>query len=405
MGLQIEADRPDAAAALHALANDVFAEGGAVRAGSVFRAVRGDLSVHHRIAGAPLDARLIDVPLGCLPPTAAFRLTLRRGRLRAARDPSGPVVSDVQARTFERLIDLYNALDKPWQWARQSPWLTLWDDPALLCHLAHADRPVGRPRALQLYQARAWTQLLVHSFIRSRAFALRPQAGGGLATDVLLPLLDALDHHDAAGQFQRAQRPQPDGGTLPVLGVPTTQPVAGSDACRAAYNVLDPQLALQHYGFLDASAPYLLSVPARVQLEAGARLCVLAATGRFHDPLPADLAPLRPWMPRVLRGPPDVLAVTRLPMPPRGEADRVQAVLRTLIARHWPQWGDARCAAAAARAEGALLAANQRYHARLVDLLAAAYRRSGRGDVPGRRATLAALDRLTVRADRHFANC
>ncbi len=244
----------------------------------------------------------------------------------------------------------------------------------------------------------------MHSFIRSRAFALRLQAGGGLARDVLLPLLDALDHHDAAGRFQRAQRLRPDGGALPVLAVPTAQPVAGSDACRVAYTVLDAQLALQHYGFLDTSAPYLMSVPARVQLEAGATLCVLAATGRFHDPLPADLEPLRPWMPRVLRGPPDVLAVSRLPMPPAGEADRLDAVLRTLIARHWPLGDDGRCAAAAALATQGLLSANRRYHARLVDLLAAAHACSGRGDAPGRRATLAALDRLTARADRHFAS-
>ena len=404
MGLQVEADRPDAAAALRALAADVLAEGGAVRPGTVFRAVRGDLTVHHRGPVDPSGAPLIEVPLACLPPTSAFRLTLSRGRLRAVRDPSGRAVTAVQARTFAGLIELYNALEKPWQWARQSPWLTLWDDPALLCHLTHGDRPVGRPRALGLYQARAWRLLLVHSFIRSRAFALRPQAGGGLATDVLLPLLDALDHHDAAGRFQRVQRPRSDGGTLPVLGVPTTQPVAGSNACRAAYNVLDGQQALLHYGFLDSSAPYFLSVPVRVPLEAGATLCVLAATGRFHDPLPADLAPLCAWMPRVLRSPPDLLAVTRLPMPPMGEADRVQAVLQTLIARHWPQWGAARCAAAAARAARPLLEANQRYHSRLVDLLAGAHRRSGRGDVPGRRATLAALDCMTVRADRHFAS-
>jgi cation transport regulator ChaC len=90
-------------------------------------------------------------------------------------------------------------------------------------------------------------------------------------------------------------------------------------------------------------------------------------------------------------------------MPPAGEADRLVAVLRTLIARAWPGWDDARSAAAAARAAQGLLGANRRYHARLVDLLAAAHQRSGRGDVPGRRATLAALDRLTVLAGGHFA--
>lgn len=401
--IDVEADRPDAAAALHALATDVLGEGGAVRRGTVFRAVRGDLTVHHRGLVDASGAPLIEVPRACLPPTSAFRLTLSRGRLRAARDPSGPAVTPVQARTFAVLIALYNALEKPWQWARQSPWLTLWDDPALLGHLAHADRPVGRPRAFGLYQARAWTPLLVHSFLRSRAFALRPQVEGGPARDVLLPLLDALDHHHAAGRFQHARRTWDEGGPLPVLAVAPAQPVADSDACRVAYNVLDAQLALLHYGFLDSSAPFLLSVPVRVRLEAGATLCVLSATGRFNDPLPADLAPLRAWMPRVLRSPPDVLAVTRLPMPPAGEADRLVAVLRTLIARAWPGWDDARSAAAAARAAQGLLAANRRYHARLVDLLAAAHQRSGRGDVPGRRATLAALDRLTVLAGGHFA--
>ena len=401
--LHVEADRPDAAAALHALAMDVFGEGGAVRQGTLFRAVRGDLTVHHRSPGDPTCASLIEVPLACMPPTAAFRLSLTRGRLRAARDPDGPAVTSVQARTFAGLIELYNALEKPWQWARQSPWLTLWDDPALLGHLAHAHRAVGRPRAWGLYRARAWRELLVHSFIRSRAFALRPDSGAGPPRDVLLPLLDALDHHDAAGRFQRAQRPGLEGGPRPVLAVAPAQPVAGSDACRVAYNVLDAQLALLHYGFLDSSAPFLLSVPVRVRIDAGATLCVLSATGRFHDPLPAELEPLRAWMPRVLRSPPDVLAVTRLPMPPAGEAARLVAVLRTLIARAWPNWDDARSAAAAARAAQALLAANRRDHARLVDLLAVAHRRSGRGDVPGRRATLAALDRLTALAGRHFA--
>jgi hypothetical protein len=327
---------------------------------------------------------------------------LLRGRFQAARAPDGPAATPVQERAFGGLIALYNALEKPRQWARQSPWLTLWDDPALLGLLVHADRPFGLPPELALYQGRAWARLLAHSFIRSRAFALRPPEGGP-ACQVLLPLLDALDHHADAGRFTRTHAPGAEGAQVPALTVPEARPVAGSDACRVAYNVLDAQQSLLHYGFLDESAAYLLSVPLRVPLGGGASLHVLAATGRYAEPLPPERAPLRAWLPRVLRAPPEVLAVTRLPLPPARQADTLHAVLETLIARRWPLWSAARRAEAAAAAANGLLAVNQRYHARTAELLTDAHARSGRGDVPGRRATLAALDRLAARADAHFA--
>ena len=401
---RVEADCPAAAAALHALAEVVLGQGGALLPGTVFRVDGGQLTVHRAIApesAAPDPAPLIAVPAACLPPVGAFRVTLDRGRLDAVRVSRGPAATALQARAFAAMLDLYNALEKPWQWSRQSPWLTLWDDPALLGHLAHADEPFGQPRALALYRAGAWRRLLVGSFLRSRAFALRPQPGGP-THEVLLPLLDALDHHDAAGRFVQGARPGRGGDRVPVVQAPQTRPVSGSDACRVAYNVLDARLALLHYGFLDTSAPYVLSVPVRVPLADGAHLCVLSATGRYQEPLAPGLELLRPWLPRVLRAPPEVLAVTRLPIPPAGEVGKLHAVLHLLIARRWPHQDEAWCAWAAARAAGVLLAANRRDHARMAELLQRAHARSGRGDLPGRRATLSALDRLLARAAAHF---
>lgn len=55
-----------------------------------------------------------------------------------------------------------------------------------------------------------------------------------------------------------------------------------------------------------------------------------------------------------------------------------------------------------APAAGVLLAANRRDHARMAELLQRAHARAGRDDLPGRRATLSALDRLLARAEAHF---
>ncbi|MBK1667758.1 hypothetical protein CKO28_06890 [Rhodovibrio sodomensis] len=397
--IAIDADRPDAAEPLHRLGNLVVQAGGRVRPGTSFRVRGGALTVHRREPD-PQGAPLITVPVACLPPTGAFCFTVARGRFDVRARADGPAATPVQTRAVRALVDLYNALDKPRWWARQSPWLTLWNDPELLSHLVHGDRPFGRPAEVGLYRAGAWERLLVKSFLSARVFALRA-AVRGPCVEVLLPLLDALDHHADAHRFQRTDRAGRPEQSAAMLTARQAQPVPDSDACRVTYNLLDGQQALLHYGFLDTSATFALSVPARLPLACGLTLVVVGSVGRYRDPLPAEREPLRPHLPRVLNAPPEILAVTRPPLPPGRAGATLHAVTEVLIEAKRPDWSVDRRSEAAGQAARALLDANRRYYARLADLLAAAHSRSGRGDVPGRCATLAALDSWMARMDRH----
>jgi hypothetical protein len=395
--LELDVDDPAAAAPLRELDGLVRAAGGTALPGTVLSMRAGDLTVR-RSAPAIAATPLIAVPAACMPPVAAFRVQLRRGRLVCSANPEGPVASGLQERAFARLIDLYNVLGKPRQWAHRSPWLTLWDDPQLIDHLVQGTRGPVPPKPYTLYRAGRWEALLVESFLAARIYGAG--AFGERRRHVLLPLLDALDHDARAGGFE----PQGQGPARPAgLCVGQSQPIAGSDACYVAYRLMDARTALLHYGFPDASAPCVLAVTGSFELAAGLRLAVLPGAARRRGPLPQGQAALGDYLPDVSTAPPDVLAVRGLPLPPARAHELLPAVLDRLIADKRPDWPATRRAAVAQTAARRLYAVNRRYHARTADLLAQAWGRGERGGVPGRRAMLRALADTTARAGRHLA--
>jgi hypothetical protein len=298
------------------------------------------------------------------------------------------------------MLDLYNRLDKPAQWQRRSPWLTLWRDPGLLTHLVNPARPWATGD-YRLYRAGWRDGLAVSSFFAARAFTLTI-AGLVGPRKVLMPLLDGLNHHADARRFQHLC---PDTGGDGGLYVHLDRPVAGSDECFVRYSRLDRQAAMMTYGFADPSARVLFSQPMRFDLGCGLPVQILPNVSRCAGPLAPEVAGLEAYMPRVMTADPDSLTVSRLAIPPVGEGAGLLRVLEALIAGKRRAWRGADVGRAARAAARVVIATNRRYHARTAALVQAARRRGGSDPPAGRAATLAAVDAMAAANRAQLAAC
>ena len=400
--VRVDTDRPEIGEALETLAGVVRETGGSLADGLYVRAREGELTL---ASDGPREraARLLFVPYAAMPDSTRFPVTLRDQRfVAAAPADDAPAPGTPTARAHAAMLEIYNQMGKPQQWARQSPWLTLWHDPPVLDHLlgpAAANDPAGTG-PLALYRAGRWDELLVSSFIKSRVFNLKAgKAPDGQGAQVLMPFIDFLNHHVQARGFQHVVADNGVGGLYTFQD----RPVAGSDECFVRYNLMDTHTAFIGYGFLDDSAPYSVSQATTLTLSDGLQIQVRrqAAKG-FAKKLPQKMRSLQIYMPQVVSNHPDKMAVSRLLIPGANAPRALRRVLATLIARKRQSWSEARVDAAVREAEAQLLAVNHRYFDALAALAADARARSEADDPPGRKATLRAVDALVVRNKRHL---
>jgi hypothetical protein len=371
-----------------------------------------------RAEAAERKDRLISLPYTCMPDVNAFHVELRDGQFVAKPKTNwGNPQTDLQRQIFEDMITLYNLLDKPNQWARQCPLLTLWHDPALLEHLLDPEASPGLRSKLKPYKRGHWGTLVVQTFLQSRVFSLKRggKAGAngeeddsGKASDdqpktkesVLMPIVDFLNHDLRARGFQIAEGETSDESHLYIF---QDRPVPDSDECFVVYSNLDQYTSYVNYGFMDESAPFIVSQGARLELSQGLTVRVgRNIAGAFKGKLPQKVRDLRIFMPRVHSPDKDTLAVSRLLIPGPTAPKALRRVLTVLFRSKRPDWTEKQLEAAVLDAERKLLDRNHRFHDRTAELLAAARARSDADDVPGRRRTLHDVEQLVVGMKRRL---
>jgi hypothetical protein len=294
-------------------------------------------------------------------------------------------------------------MDKPTQWAAQTPWLTLWHDPDLLEHLVAAPNSQMAKPKLDLYREGRWDDVLIGTFLSSRVFNLKGKQKGAGQTQpgrVLMPFIDFLNHHFHARGFQTETAETWDDNKIFVY---QDQPLEGSDQCFVMYSMLDCYASFLSYGFIDESAPFISSHPTTVELSQGVKLQVgRNLAGTFKKQLPQKMRDLRIYMPQVGAEGSNGIPVSRLLFPGSNAPRALRRVLATILRSKRPQWDAVTVEAAVREAERKLLDANHRHYDRLAELTAEARMRSEDEDVPGRKATLRTVDQLVFRSKRHL---
>lgn len=409
--IQVETDDPEVRATLLRLAQRVVDAGGCFLPGVCVRAVDGDLAVR-RTGTADRQDRLLSVPYSCMPDVNAFQVRLENGRMvgepkqQATESPT-----ELQRQIFDDMLAVYNLLDKPNRWARQCPLLTLWHDPDLLEHLLDPANISTAKSKLGTYRQGRWDALVIQTFLQSRVFNLKrgeKDGGGGAEKNagarsgeqVLMPIIDFLNHDLRARGFQIAKGDHPDQNQLYVY---QDRPVAGSDECFVVYSNMDRYTSFVNYGFADESAPFLVSQGAAISLSQGLTLNVgRNIAGTFKGKLPEKVRDLRIFMPRVQSPDADTLNVSRLLIPGENAPKALRRVLTVLLRSKRKNWTDAQLNAAVLEAERKLLVRNHRFYDRAAELLAASRARSNMDDVFGRLQTLHEIEQMLVRLKRHL---
>jgi hypothetical protein len=213
-----------------------------------------------------------------------------------------------------------------------------------------------------------------------------------------MPFLDCLNHHFRARGFQHSQGEA--GGAIYSY---MDRPVEGSGECFARYRLLDCHSAFVGYGFLDSSAPFVMSQAGNVVLADGLQLDVRRNASRgFQGTLPKGSRDLALFMPHVLNKGTDRLELSRLLIPGANAPRALRRVLGLLISRKRPEWTPSRVEGAVLDAEDQILAMSNSFFDAVATKVSEARQRSEADDPPGRNTTLCTVDELVRCQKRHL---
>jgi hypothetical protein len=314
------------------MADVIAARGGWVDPDVVVVAEGGSLRTEKRTPPHP-GRPLVAVPEELLLPADELGLQIAGDDF--ALEPGA--LTPVQADLARAMVEIYNETGKVRAHRTGNVWFRFRDDPDLLAKLLAA-RSLGDTAARRFAFTReppdpaADRRMLCETFLSTRAIAdtHRPAVGTEATRRRIVPFVDFVNHDHAGGEIHlvrpHARRDSPQG--LVVLDV--KRPVADSPECFAAYGRLDALDTFLHYGFIDARAPYVRSVPLRITMDGPGEIIVDAAARRRTTPAdPED--PLAPWMPAVTATP-DSIEISHLMIPCLGpNPDGLRQVLGRLL--------------------------------------------------------------------------
>jgi hypothetical protein len=267
----VSADNAECGRLLGEILTLVLRQGGAVHPGAVWRVTNGHMSVTCDPGAAGCERPLVELPHELLVPVTGAEWADSTERLILRRPPPG--ITPLQRALLDLHVELYNATSKvPWTISHH-PRAVVPGHPPLLDALRDL-RPGLYPKS----------GMPADIFLHTRVFGLKSPSDPAVPTptkpaaktQVLMPLIDTLNHHPQGAPFQLDQT---------GLRVRLAQP-SGTAECFAAYggrrDVLD--LAL-HYGYVDQATPFAFSAPVSVEAPGLGRVAVGASRTRPAHPL------------------------------------------------------------------------------------------------------------------------
>lgn len=327
--VRFECDNSAVESLLATIVSAAVENGGHVAHQVIFREQAGELSVHRDPARLVYSdpPSLLAITLPTLTPVAQGNWQLKDDQLTV--QPHGSA-SDLTAQMLRLHADLYNTCGKPRWYLENHPEAALTEDhPAL--PLIHSLRP--------------WFALSrgPYGFLKTRILDHR---GSGSSVEVLLPMLDSLNHHPSGGRFlYNAERMQvrelhPTGtteclanyGGLPrdALDQALEHAFVDTDtkhANSAPLSLEVPTLGVLSVGMLRGKKLSGLNPPAVQRTERGLRLSHLT----FHaDNADRTLVPLRMVFTSLGMTDPETLAVQTLQSAVEGNKDLLTALQATL---------------------------------------------------------------------------
>lgn len=310
---------------------------------------------------------LMRLPWDCLVPLQPFRLAAVDDTI-AVSGHDKDLTRACVAR-MEAFLELYNLTCKLAAHRRTSPWPLVASHPRLL---EHVTRGRGRQDLItsgKLNLPHSANELLLNSFLNSRAFDYKATGGSTPAQHsyfrVLLPILDAMNHHFNGAPYTYEQRE--DGRRHLTVARSALLPGMGNQ-CFGLYGTHDSLDSWMTYGFIDESVPYVSSIGMTIVLPTLGTIRVASMIKhRSQEELAQPDKDLYFYVPQVLAKNGNDIETAGLLIPGPGAPRSLRRTLNLLITEMRPghpmKWD------LMLHAEDQIIAANTVYYRDLAALL------------------------------------
>jgi len=196
---------------------------------------------------------------------------------------------------LEQMIGLYNESGKFTFHRNTHPFLQYDSSPELVKHLMRGRQ--GQSVDViggMLGKAEFFDELVLLTFFNSRLLNSRLYSKDSKQSAVLIPIMEFMNHHHAGATFENLYSKKSN-----VLSVQAIMPVSGSRECFTRYGRFDSLDTYLHYGFVDEGAPYVRSVPLRLDLDGVGTILIGSNSSNIPiQDIPAYLRDLAFYFPR-----------------------------------------------------------------------------------------------------------
>lgn len=372
-------DNPDIEKHLRLLHRQVTENGGFVHD----RLTIGCESGNFRIIATedvPGGEKILFLPKACLLPHEKFDLALQGDDIVIKAHKKG--VTKAQAAMMETMMTLYNLSGKIAAHRQTSSLGLIYKNEAL-----KEEFMKGRNKEAMPFQKEAALppeEFLLKSFFKTRVLGFRDKqqgkndaddtasksAKGGGALQVLMPIIDFINHHpQAAGFLTRIKEPAKkkgeSAGRAGGRGVSVLKscPVAGSDECFVSYGPYDAMDTFLNYNYVEKNAPFVRSIPLVIKLPGLGTIHIKSvATPPKHKNLADHLKDLAFFLPPIGVDKDRKVAVLGFLYIPQERAPRaLRRVLREVLRQLAPGLGEADIADYIQMAEKRIITENLEY--------------------------------------------
>jgi hypothetical protein len=350
--ITIESDQPVLGKALERLVYQVNRGGGWIYEDLVLVAEAGSIRVESRLPEGR-DDLLVSIPENLLLSIDEAALRIHGDEIVIDSFPDH--VSTEKRQLFETVIEIYNLCGKIPAHREADP-RHAFEEKSEIRQILKEGRSSG-PESPQTSEER-----LLNDFLHARFFSF---AHGSAKTrhEVLMPILDFLNHHPSAPGFLSKTSRHPD---HPAIGVSHWKAGPDSHECFVSYAFFDAFDLFVNYGYLERGCGFVRSIPLEIDLEGIGLLRVRSLGGaHFRRELPTRLVDLRKWMPTALKIGPGEFELSHLVIPGADEKHALRRVLASMISGWQPRMDLERVAEYVAEAERSVLVANVDYYERL----------------------------------------
>jgi len=170
-------------------------------------------------------------------------------------------VTPQQLRLTNLMLDLYNATDKLQTHIKNCIWHTFKNNKEIISLLIKGRQGLDLNLISKFIKDDDINNLSLLTFFKTRLLDCQLHDKDTQSESIIMPLVDAMNHHLKGAPYQNFYTPK---GAF--LTIPLVQPVEGNNECFVQYGVFDNLDTYMHYGFMAGKIPFLRSIPLTVDL-------------------------------------------------------------------------------------------------------------------------------------------